>query len=121
MGGVYGKINSRDDFFQMLDEARKITGDMLRVQPKNWTIESIDTQLDAMQRWTQNDREPTQDERDSITIGLLAVRQLDADRQDQSGQLARMLYDLNNYFDDWPTDDEAASATDDDFWKKFGL
>jgi hypothetical protein len=27
---------------------------------------------------------------------------------------------LHNYFEDWPTDDEAANATDDDFWEEEG-
>ena len=121
MGGVYGTIDSRDDFFRMLDEARDLCRRILNRQPKNRIIESIDTQLDAMWRWTQNGREPTQAERDSIKVGLLAVRELDADRKDDSGELANKLYALNNYFDDWPTDDEAASATDADYWKKFGL
>src|ERR1051326_9214221 len=77
MAGVYGEINSRDDFFRLIDEARAITGGMLKAQPRNWTIESIDTQLDAMKRWTAGGRVPTQDERKSIKIGLLAVRELD--------------------------------------------
>lgn len=121
MAGVYGDINSRDDFFKMLGEAQAITGRMLKDQPKNMTIESIDTQLDAMWRWTQNGRAPLQDERESIRIGLLAVRELDAEAQDESGELARKLFALNNYFDDWPSDDDAANATDADYWARFGL
>lgn len=121
MGGVYGTIDSRDDFFRMLDEARDICRRILTKQPRNRVIESIDTQLDAMWRWTQNGREPAQSERESIKVGLLAVRELDEGRQDESGELARKLICLNNYFDDWPTDEEAASATDADYFKKFGL
>jgi hypothetical protein len=121
MAGMYGEIDSRDDFYRLIDEARAITGRFLKAQPRNWTIESIDTQLDAMKRWTAGGRVPTQDERKSIKIGLLAVRELDAEQQDDSGELARKLYALNNYFDDWPDDADAASATDDDYWKRFGL
>ena len=70
-----------------------------------------------MGRWTTGGGEPIKNDRDTISVGLIAVRELDADRQDQSGELARKLYELDNYFKEWPTDDLAASsATDDDFF-----
>ncbi|MDQ3367464.1 MAG: hypothetical protein M3680_18750 [Myxococcota bacterium] len=121
MGGVYGILNSRADFFRVLDEARQIASRMLEVQPKNGLIASIATQLAAMQRWSADGRDPLADERKTITIGLLAVRQLDADRQDEAGELARKLTILHNYFDEWPSDEAAANATDADYWKRFGL
>lgn len=121
MGGVYGEINSRDDFFRVLDEARALARGILNASPKNKVMESIDTQLDAMWRWTQGGREPLDDEKKSICVGLLAVRELDQDAKDESGVLCNKLYALNNYFEEWPTDDEAASATDADYWARFGL
>ncbi len=121
MGGVYGKIDSRDDFLRTLAEARVITRRLLDLQPESSIIERVDAQLEAMQSWSADGREPTKAERKSIQIGLIAVRELDADRDDDSGELAQLLYGLNNYFDDWPTDAAAVSATDADYWKKFGL
>ena len=32
--------------------------------------------------------------------------------------LARKLFALNNYFEAWPTDEEAATARDDDFFEE---
>jgi hypothetical protein len=118
MAGEYGEIDSRNDFFRVLGECQKICGDILRVQPKNQIIEVIDTELDAMWRWTQNDREPTEDERKSIDIGLIAVRELENSGDPTIDALADKLGALNNYFEDWPTDDEAANATDDDFFDR---
>src|ERR1019366_2962131 len=97
MGGLYGEIDSRADFERLLEEARTITRRMLKVQPDNPVIETIDTQLDAMARWTANGAEPTPADRETIRVGLIAVRELDADRQDESGELARKLCALDNY------------------------
>jgi len=111
MGGLYGEIDSRADFDRVLKEARTITRRLLRASPDNPAIAAIDTQLDAMERWAAGG-EPTRDERERINVGLVAVRELDADRQDDSGELARKLCVLDNYAREWPTDDQAASATD---------
>jgi len=44
-----------------------------------------------------------------------AAREL-SDATGEMGDLARKLFALNNYFEDWPTDAEAATASDDDFF-----
>jgi hypothetical protein len=116
MAGVYGEIDSRADFYRVLQEARAITRRMLQARPDNQPIEVIDTQLDAMERWTANGRDPAKAERDTINIGLVAVRELSEVDAAIVKTLVAKLYALNNYFDDWPTDDEAANAEDDDFF-----
>jgi hypothetical protein len=117
MAGVYGEIDSRNDFFRVLGECQKFTGDLLRIQPKNRVIEVIDTQLDAMWRWTASGRQPTKDERKSIDISVHAIREIGDDTGDPATDaFVGKLHALNNYFEDWPTDDEAANATDDDFF-----
>ena len=47
-----------------------------KAQPDSPLIDTIDTQLDAMERWTAAGREPAEDERKTISIGLIAVREL---------------------------------------------
>jgi hypothetical protein len=121
MGGLYGEIDSRVTCERVLKEARAITRALLKATPGNPTIATIDTQLDAMERWTAGGAEPTRNDRDRIQVGLIAVRELDADRQDASGELARKLCALDNDFKEWPTDDQAARATDADYWARFGL
>ena len=114
MAGVYGSINSRADFFGVLDRAiaegkafqAKYAGDA--------TIDTIVRQLESVKSWSANGRTPTEDERESIDIGVRAARELEGDVE--TYQWSRLLYSLDAYIEDWPSDDEAASATDDDFW-----
>ena len=47
-------------------------------------------------------------------VVVVAAREL-YDATGELCDLAQKLCALNNYFEDWPTDAEAASATDDDF------
>ena len=46
-------------------------------------------------------------------MGLIAAREL-SERTGEVNKFAEKLSSLNNYFEDWPTDEEAASDTDDD-------
>ncbi|MBL8719269.1 MAG: hypothetical protein JNL79_25005 [Myxococcales bacterium] len=116
MAGVYGEIDSRADFDRILGEAMAFTGRVLKQNPKNRLVEVIDTELDAMWRWSSGGRAPTEDERKSIDIALLAVREIEPTDDPQVQAWADQLKILNHYFEDWPTDDQAANATDDDFF-----
>jgi hypothetical protein len=120
MGGVYGEINSRADFERVRQEAVDIAARILSAG-RNPVIEAVVEQLGWMARASGGGRVPSADERRTVSIGLVAVRELDADRQDDSGLLARKLCALDNYFTEWPTDEQAATATDADFWRRFGL
>jgi hypothetical protein len=93
-----------------------LTRKLLGSAPLDEALEVIDTQLDAMSRWVAGGREPTADERSSINIGLVAVRELATTDDNEISVLASWLSELNNYFEDWPTDDVASAATDDDYW-----
>lgn len=116
MAGVYGEIDSRADFDRILHDAIARSKRYVAQTPRWDPIEVIDTQLDAVLRWTSAGRQPTEQERESIDMSLIASRELlptdDADMQ----RFVDELTWLHNYFEDWPTDDAAASATDDDFW-----
>ena len=117
MAGVYGEINSRADFHRVLHEAINLTQRLLAASPTCVVMQVIQTRLDAMKRWTDNGRQPAETERSSIDVGVIAVRELseaDGDAQKLSGKLMA----LNNYFEDWPSDEKAASATDDDFFEE---
>jgi hypothetical protein len=118
MAGEYGEINSRDDFYRVLGEAQAFSSGLMRKAPQDDTYENIDTQLDAMWRWTANGRDPSEDERQGIDIALHAVRELQPTDDPAMEEYVQKLYALNNYFEDWPSDDVAANATDDDFWDR---
>jgi hypothetical protein len=115
MAGVYGEIGSRAEYHRVLREATEIARRILAQSPNDGTMKRIHKQLDAMKRWTDNGREPSSSERRNIDVGLLAAREL-SEATGEGAELAQKLCALNNYFEDWPTDDEAASATDDDFF-----
>jgi hypothetical protein len=113
MAGVYGEINSRKDFDRVLQQATALVRKILAHGP-NPVMQRIAKQLDAMKRWSDGGRKPTDNERRNIDVGLVAAREFDGETG-EIGELATKLFSLNNYFEDWPTDAEAASATDEDF------
>jgi hypothetical protein len=114
MAGAYGEINSKGDYRRVLGEATDISRRLLKQKPEYPTMQRILKQLDAMKRWTDKGREPTEGERRNIDVGLVAAREFSGEAG-ELGELAQKLFALNNYFEDWPTDEEAASATDEDF------
>lgn len=114
MAGVYGEINSKADFVAVLDKATSDGKAILAQRPGDSTIDAIVRQLEAVKSWTANGRTPTDDERESIDIGVRASRELEGD--DEAYAWTRALYALDAYIEDWPSDEEAASATDDDFF-----
>jgi hypothetical protein len=81
--------------------------------PDNPIMKQILKELDAMKRWSENGRTPTEGERKRINVGLIAAREL-SETTGEVNKFAEKLSSLNNYFEDWPTDEEAASDTDDD-------
>ena len=118
MAGVYGQIDSRADFHRVLAEAIATGKKLLAQAPADETIEVIDTELDAVQRWTAQGRTPSADERKSLDMGLRAVRELEPITDLEMHAWVQKLYALESYVEDWPDDATAASATDDDWWDK---
>jgi hypothetical protein len=115
MAGVYGEIDSRAGFHRVLREATDIVRQRAAQAPNDPVMRRVAPQLDAMKRWTDGGREPTEDERRSIDVGLVSARELDG-AEGEMKDLSDKLDVLNNYFEAWPTDAEASSATDDDFF-----
>lgn len=75
MAGVYGRINSRADFLQVLEETRQATQQFLRTMPGNPSLERVARELEAMQQWSADGRTPAKEERKRIDIGAVAVRE----------------------------------------------
>lgn len=115
MAGVYGEINSNADFHRVLDEATETVRCVLTHTPTSGMMQQILNQLEAMKLWSDNGCEPSESERSNIDVGLIAAREL-SDATGDVKVLAEKLMSLNNYFEDWPTDAKAASATDEDFF-----
>jgi len=77
MAGVYGEINSRADYHRVLREASNITHRTLAKQPNYAAMQRIHKELDSMQKWTENGREPNKTERKSVDVGLIAAREFE--------------------------------------------
>jgi len=115
MGGVYGEIDSRAAYHRILGEATEIVLGILKQRPDDDTMQRLAEELDAMKRWSKNERVPSDGERGSIDVGLVAARALSG-ATGVEGDLVQKLFALNNYFEDWPTDEEAANAKDEDLF-----
>jgi hypothetical protein len=120
MGGVYGEINSRADFHRVLNHATAIAKRLLATNPHDPTIGAIDRQLEAIKQWTMNGRDPTVAERKSLDMGLRATRELSDTGDPTIDEFTDQVQTLHNYVEDWPTDDQAARATDEDFFDDDG-
>jgi hypothetical protein len=111
MAGVYGKLNSRADYYRTLDEALATADYYLSFGP-NPPIELIKTQLSAMKQWTANGRAPLDDEKDQVDVGVIALREVkEGNPGDQrADEWASQLTALDAYFEGWPSDDLAAAG-----------
>ena len=105
-------IKSRQDFQRVLNDAIRQVGDRIRATPGFQPYDEIEFQLDMMWRWTQMDRTPTDDERAQITIGMIAVREIEPMKETADDQdFCTNLHELQYYFDRWPADPNV-EATD---------
>src|SRR5882762_1544243 len=99
MAGVYGEINSRDDFFRVLNEALQYCSHILKINPSDAIFRRIQMELEAIKKWTINTRTPTKDERATIDIGLVAARELDPIGDPDTKSMSDKLKVLDAYFE----------------------
>lgn len=114
MAGIYGEINSRKEFHLMLNAATTTSRAFLSASPDDGTLQSIHRQLEAIGLWTLNGRIPTTQERVSVDMAVRASREMEGETRYY--KWTRDIYSLDAYIERWPSDDEAANATDDDYW-----
>lgn len=96
------RIDTRKAFFDVLDQTRADADALVQKVNGFPPYQSILAQLDAMKAMTANGRTPTEDERDSISIGLIAVRELEPVDDEQMADFVHRLHELNGYFREWP-------------------
>jgi hypothetical protein len=111
MAGIYGRINSRADFHRVLTQALDTARRGLAIEPRSRTTQIALRQLEAMQAWTANGRTPSADEQNRIDVSVLAGRELSDTGRPDTEEWVQQLTDLDNYFQAWPTDQQAASST----------
>ena len=111
---TYRHIQGRADFRPLLDHVIQETRKLLPGVGEWPAIESIVMQLDAIRRWTANNRDPTLDERKSISLGKLVARELEPAPDKDIALLNEQLLDLADYVKRWLTDQETAAFDTDD-------
>ncbi len=102
MASVPIPISSRADFQLALDDAFVAIREWIAKAPRFQTYQEIEVQLGAMKRWTANGRAPTEDERKSITIGPLVLRELDPEPDLDTYEKQEILKACHYYFREWP-------------------
>jgi hypothetical protein len=95
-------LTSRADFVDVLDQTLAEVNGIVAKGPGFGPFRSIADQLANMKSQTAKGRDPTEDERDAVTIGLIAVRELEPTDDAATGDLIDRLHELNGYFREWP-------------------
>ena len=97
-------IQSRADFFVALGESVRRTHELLRRAPGDPYVLSILRQLEAIERWTAHGRDPTREERKSLTIGQILVRELEPAQTDELEDWIQLVREVKGYFEEWLDD-----------------
>lgn len=97
-------IETRKEFFEVLDRAIAETDRRIAASPNFPLYGNVRRQLEAMKQWTDSGRTPTEDEQQSIDIGLIAVREIDPQDSDEDARYHEILVQLDGYFMEWPDD-----------------
>jgi hypothetical protein len=105
-------IKTRAEFFEVLARTLELARRRSASSPL-WTHASIGAQLQAMTDWTAAGRTPTDEERDRITIGLIAIREFDSEPVGEEADFTECLLQLAGYFEEWPDDPPAQPEGND--------
>jgi hypothetical protein len=99
-----GSMANRKAFFDCLTETLGEIRRLRQVEANHPYWPMIQRQLEAIQQWTANSREPTIEERSSIQIGVLVERELEPPDNEDLADLNKRLKAVNLYFQIWPPD-----------------
>jgi ankyrin repeat protein len=106
------KIISTTDFQKMLADALAIVKELEVRSPGFAVYESIRLQLEALTQWTANGRRPTAEEEQRITLGVIAVRELEDDSRPEVQKLSQLLMSINYELDGLTGASEICEAVD---------
>jgi hypothetical protein len=97
------EVRSRSDYMAMLDAtAAEIDGFAAR-EPAYPVWGRLQRQLHAMQQWLANGADPTPEQRQKVSIGLISARELEPPQDEAMENLCARLSLLNYYWrDKWP-------------------
>jgi len=95
-------LTNRTDFFDVLELTLVEAEERASKGPGFGPMQSVADQLKKMKSQTTGGRNPTEDERDAITIGLIAVREFEPPETENMADFIARLHELNGYFREWP-------------------
>jgi hypothetical protein len=104
---MYGDIDSRGAFQKKLDAAIAEAARLLGLYAQNPALTSVLEKLRAMKASSER-RDPTEDERRRVDVGVVVVRDLDGWPDPDVAKFGRTVHPLAAFYEDWPTDEEAA-------------
>jgi hypothetical protein len=107
-------IQGRDDFLRLLRELLQQARELEQRTPGYLVYTSIRRQLEAIDQWTADGREPTREERRSIFMGRLAARELEALEDSVLDEFTRKIGELDFYVKHWKDDDAWRSLDRED-------
>ena len=111
-------IRTRGDFMRVLAEelvrARRLESEV----PGLPVFSSLRRQLEAITQWTTDGRQPTKEERVSIQMGPLIVRELTPAPTDELEEFGGKIHELEFYLKHW-RDDAGWQALDDSDYEIF--
>lgn len=95
-------IQSKGQWHLMLEDARRRTDEKLAFDPNRTMLKVIRAQLEFMERCVQGGRSPTEEEGDSITIGAIAVKNLEEEDPEYADWLSELAYAFSDTWDSLP-------------------
>jgi hypothetical protein len=95
------EIKSRDDFFQMLARTTAEIDSLAAREPAYPVWVNLQRQLHAMREWTANSAQPTPEQLQRISIGLVAARELEPAPDAAMEDLITRLHLLSYYWKRW--------------------
>lgn len=109
MAGVFKQISSRQDFQSEVERARTLLARFLPLKGNDAVLVSVGKQLDFIHQILAEGREPTRQERKSITMGFIMMRRWEEIHDDiPFYDFQQLISLLNMYFQLWPSDKLAA-------------
>ena len=117
MAGIFGdEINSRQDFFQTLQQGKALVTLLVSKRPNEFNLKSVQTQIEAIEAWTANGRKPTLEERGKVALGYRLHREYEGTSDPEIYALKELASAIQNYVRHWP--DDAVARDPNNEWHR---
>jgi hypothetical protein len=83
--------------------------------PYEDTLRSVQLQLEAINKWIANDRQPTLEERKSLNMAQRMFREYEMTDEIDISQFRDLISGIHSYVEFWPTDRVASDEGNDEY------